>query len=289
MPEFRWRRLSPFAMPEPHAPSNRIAEFFDRRAEDYDREYHEETPGGYALRVRREIVFRMFDLDGGRVLDVGCGPAVMTQPVLERGAEYWGVDVSARMIEIGQARFANDARVHFAAGSATKLDFEAGFFDGVLCIGVIDSVPDPRQAVREMVRVLRPGGTLIVSVTNFCSPYAWWKNYVFYPLVSVWHRLRGALGDSTLKPGRIRSGSLRSLFTLAEAKRLFAAEGAPVCGTAGYYYNVLLSPLDEMTPGLALRITRNLEERRWPRPDWLAAGWILKARKPEEDSAPGSR
>lgn len=271
-------------MPEPTAPAGAertkvISEFFDRRADDYDREYHAETPGGYALRVRREIVFNLFDQPGGKVLDVGCGPGVMTQNVLDQGAQYWGVDASPRMIEIGQSRFEGRSDVHFAVGTAGEIVYPTGYFDAVLCIGVIDSVPDTTQAIREMLRVLKPGGTLVLAVTNLTSPYAWWKTYVFYPAVTAYQWLRAQLGDSSLDPGRIRSGGRRSLFTLSGAKAVLQQEGGEVLEAVGYHYNIFLSPLDELMPNLALRVTRKLEERQWPRPDGLALGWVLKVRK----------
>ena len=75
-------------------------EFFDQSSEEYYRSYEENSPGGYALRVRREKVLKLFDKPGGKVVDVGCGPAVMTQAMLERGCSFWGVDPSPRMIEI---------------------------------------------------------------------------------------------------------------------------------------------------------------------------------------------
>ena len=179
-----------------------IVEFFNRRAQDYHREYHEETPGGYALRIRQKKVMDLFDQPGGSVLDVRCGPGVLTQEILNR-----------------------------------------------------------------------------VSVTNLQSPYAWWKNYVFYPAVATWHSLRARMGSQNLKAGRSRSAKTRALFSRRRSHNMLQSEGAQVLETAGYYYNLFISALDELMPRSALAVTRGLEEGRWPKPDWAAAGFILKARK----------
>jgi ubiquinone/menaquinone biosynthesis C-methylase UbiE len=260
-------------------PKDPIVEFFNRRAADYDREYHDETPGGYALRMRRKKVLDLFDQPAGKVLDVGCGPGVMTQELLNRECTFWGVDPSSRMIEIARERFPENDGVHFDLGDALRLEQPTGFFDAVLCMGVIDSLKEPRQGIREMLRVLRPGGTLIVTVTNLQSPYAWWKNYVFYPAVTRWHSLRVRAGSNGLKAGRIRSGSTRALFSRRTSCEVLRSEGAEVLQVMGYYYNLFISPLDELMPRLALAATRRLEEGKWQKPDWTAAGFILKAKK----------
>jgi ubiquinone/menaquinone biosynthesis C-methylase UbiE len=256
-----------------------IVEFFDRRAADYDREYQDPTPGGYALRVRRRKVLDLFDRPDGKVLDVGCGPGVMTREMLERGCSFWGVDPSSEMIRISRERFGENERVHFQVGNAQELAYPDAFFDAVLCMGVIDSVFDRPKAVGEMLRVLKPGGTLILTFTNLNSPYAWWKNYVFYPAVTKWHRLRASVGDRTLRPGRMRTGNTRALYTSRAARQLLQSAGAQIVQSIGYYYNAFISPLDEIVPTLALTVTKKFEEGKWPAPEWLAAGFIVKARK----------
>src|SRR5260370_31301008 len=55
-----------------------------------------ETPGGFALRVRQRRVLELFDKAGGKVLDVGCGPAEVVQPLLSLGCQFWGVDPSPK-------------------------------------------------------------------------------------------------------------------------------------------------------------------------------------------------
>jgi ubiquinone/menaquinone biosynthesis C-methylase UbiE len=253
--------------------------FFDERAASYDREYDEPTPGGYALRVRREKVLNLFDQQGGRVLDVGCGPGVMAAEIAKRGCKFWGVDPSLNMLEIGRRRFLGNSRVHFLQGEATRLTFPDSSFDAVLCMGVIDAVGDRRRAIREMLRVLRPGGTLLITFTNLRSPYSWWKKFVFYPAVTRYHVLRGRgrkqNGRSSLPP----VAKQRAIYEKSAARDLLKTEGAEILRTDGYYFNVFLSPLDEWFPSLSLWVTKQLEEGRWPRPEWFAGGWIIKARK----------
>jgi len=257
-------------------------EFFDDRAEKYDRQYFADTPGGYALRTRRKKVLDLFDHPGGNVLDVGCGPGVMTEALLNVGCTFWGVDPSPRMIGIARNRFKEDNRVHFMSGDAMQLPFPDGFFDAAVCMGVIDALHDRRQAIREMLRVIKLGGTLIITFSNLLSPYAWWKLYVFYPLVCVWHQLCGKVDKFRSESSLGVQTKQRALFTERAAHSLLQSEGAAVISSVGYYYNIFLSPLDEIFPTPALWVTRRLEEGQSARSRWLAAGWIVKVRKSEK-------
>src|SRR5690242_10689732 len=83
-------------------------EFFDKVADYYAGQYSAETPGGYAARVRRRKVLALFDKPGGNVVDVGCGPAAMTESLLNLGCTFWGVDPSPRMLQIARRQFQED-------------------------------------------------------------------------------------------------------------------------------------------------------------------------------------
>src|SRR6266849_6677391 len=155
--------------------------FFGDKADEYARAYAEETPGGFALRMRRRRVLELFDKPGGRVLDVGCGPAEMVQPLLLLDCEVWGLDPSPRMIEICRTRFGEFKNVHLVKGEAGQISLPDAFFDAVLCMGVIDGLKNFSQVIGEILRVLKPDGTIIITFANRQSPYAQWKKYVSYP------------------------------------------------------------------------------------------------------------
>jgi ubiquinone/menaquinone biosynthesis C-methylase UbiE len=259
--------------------SDPVVEFFDRRAQDYDREYTHQTPGGHALRARRKKVMELFDQPHGKVVDVGCGPGAMAQEILQRGCSFWGVDPSQKMIDICRSRFPASQQIRFLPGDALELPLPDGFFDAALCMGVLDALRDRRQAVREMLRVLKPGGTLIVTFTNIRSPYAWWKNFAFYPAVTAWHQFRASLPGSGAKARGMKAPMPRALYSARAAHDLLRSEGAEVIQTAGYYYNLFISPLDEILPGTALAMTEKLERSAMAKPNWMAAGLIVKARK----------
>jgi hypothetical protein len=76
----------------------------------------------------------------------------------------------------------------------------------------------------------------------------------------------------------------RKLFSEAAAQQLLVSEGAGIVESVGYNYNILLSPFDEIRPAAALRVARRLEKSRTRMLRWLATGWLVKARKNEENN-----
>ena len=253
------------------------AVFFDQVAQDYASWYSARSPGGFALRVRRQKALELLGRARGKILDVGCGPGVMTHELLHRGWEFWGVDASPNMIEQCRKLFENRRRAHFTVADAAHLPFATGFFDVVISMGVIDRLRSPEAAIREMARVLRKDGTLIVAFANLLSPYAAWKAFVYYPLIGrlrpIYCRLTGRARPPSLP------SSLPKLYTVGSAKELVARYGAKVSQVAYYNSNLFLSPLDELFPRWALRLTEGLESSPRRYLTRLGAGFLLKAQK----------
>ncbi len=141
--------------------------------------------------VRNQLYRRVNLLRAERVLDVGCGTGVITEEMAARcKGQVIGVDIDAAMVEFAQARpfdtptglpstvlgtgRAGSAvgepvepqdrpgRAEYRVGDAHQLDFPDGHFDVVACHFLLMWVSNPTLAVREMARVTRPGGAVLV-------------------------------------------------------------------------------------------------------------------------------
>jgi SAM-dependent methyltransferase len=104
---------------------------------------------------------------GDRVLDVGCGVGRLMLRQARRGCRVTGLDLMRRDLLRARRLLATVSdRVELIEGDAGRLPFAAGSFDFVTCTETLEHVVDYRLALREVARVLRPGGRAAVSVPD---------------------------------------------------------------------------------------------------------------------------
>jgi SAM-dependent methyltransferase len=107
---------------------------------------------------------------GARWLDIGCGTGALTQTILTRAepAEVTGIDPSEQYVAYAR-RQVSDRRAGFRAGDAQALPVPDASRDAVVSGLVLNFVADPKLAVAEMMRVLRPGGTAAAYVWDYAG------------------------------------------------------------------------------------------------------------------------
>lgn len=128
-----------------------------------------------------------FDLlqlqDNDRILDMGCGEGrhAITAYML-KDVESVGVDLNMKDLQTTAERFGefvqpdNEARsLHLSVANGEHLPFENESFDKVICSEVLEHVPDYPAVLRELVRVLKTGGILAVSVPRFFPEWVCWQ------------------------------------------------------------------------------------------------------------------
>jgi SAM-dependent methyltransferase len=117
---------------------------------------------------------RLLDLAAGEtVLDVACGPGNTTRSlVAEVGADglVVGVDSSATMLAQAVRETSATDPVGYVRGDAADLPFEAATFDAVSCYGALYLMDEPFDSLRELIRVLKPGGRIAVLTTCARGP-----------------------------------------------------------------------------------------------------------------------
>lgn len=110
-----------------------------------------------------------------QVLEVGCGTGAMLRSLVHRNdfsGMAFGVDQSLHFIETAR-RFAQDEnvsdRIEFRVGDAHSLDFPSATFDAVIAHTLISHVTEPTTVLREMARVVRPGGIVVIFDGDYAS------------------------------------------------------------------------------------------------------------------------
>ncbi len=141
---------------------SRIRERFDEVSGDWDTfPAHIEPDDFEWLAIKRALP----PLAGMKVLDVGCGRGRFSRALTSEGAWVVGVDLSYRLTcaaaQLGDA--------DFLQGSITLLPFAAESFDAVVCVEVLEHVPNVPLALAEMARVLCRGGKAVIIDKSLCS------------------------------------------------------------------------------------------------------------------------
>jgi 2-polyprenyl-6-hydroxyphenyl methylase/3-demethylubiquinone-9 3-methyltransferase len=124
----------------------------------------------------RDQALARFGRDGGlrrpfeglRLLDIGCGGGLLSEPMARLGFDVTGVDASERNIGTASAHAAQAGlAITYRASTAEALEAEgAGPFDVILNMEVIEHVADPGEFLRTTARLLAPGGLMIVATLN---------------------------------------------------------------------------------------------------------------------------
>ncbi len=172
------------------------------------------------------------DVAGRAVLDLGCGDGKLAVRLAALGARVVGLDPDPAMLRAAAARaVAAGVAVDFTAGRARTLPFPDRRFDVVVAVTVLCFVPDAEAAFREIARVLRPGGAVVIGELGRWSLWA------------LRRRIRGWLGNPLWRAARFHTeGELRRLAEGAELE-VRAVRGAvfypPVAALA-----CAMAPLD---------------------------------------------
>jgi len=153
---------------------------------------------GQDPRWRRFLVSRIEAGPGEAVLDVATGTAAVAIELARRtGCDVTGVDQNAQMLAAGRARVEAArvrGRVKLVEGSAERLPFPDSSFDALTFTYLLRYVDDPAATLRELARVLRPGGTM--AALEFGLPRGGWR-----PLWEVYVRVGLPIAGRLISPG----------------------------------------------------------------------------------------
>ena len=128
---------------------------------------------------------------GRKVLEVGCGIGKDARFLTENGIDYTGIDYSFRTLQLAQQHFDFvGLPKRFTNADATTLPFADNTFGLAMSIGVIHHIPGTREAARELVRVVAPGGIVRVMFYNRNSYHYALVNCVVRPLIWLMLRVR---------------------------------------------------------------------------------------------------
>ena len=121
--------------------------------------------------------------EGSSVLDIGCGEGRHTIGLfVEKKINAFGFDLSLDDLNIARSRLddfstqnSSNSVCVFGVGDINNMPFQDGSYDSVICSEVLEHVPAPEESIKELIRVLKPGGVLALSVPRFLPEWICWQ------------------------------------------------------------------------------------------------------------------
>ncbi|MFO6451840.1 MULTISPECIES: demethylmenaquinone methyltransferase [unclassified Aeromicrobium] len=165
-----------------------VARMFDTVAARYDLT-NDVLSLGQDRRWRKKVVATVDPQRGERILDLAAGTGTSSAPFAEAGAHVVPCDFSIGMLEVGKQQFPG---LDFTAGDGMALPFADGVFDAVTISFGLRNIHDPLQGLRELLRVTRPGGRIVVCEfsTPTWKPFeALYSNYLMRALPPIARRV----------------------------------------------------------------------------------------------------
>jgi SAM-dependent methyltransferase len=156
---------------------------------------------------------------GGRLLDVGCGDGAFTRVLANGFREVVGIDVQEPHLQRFREAVNGEARFKILNMSASAMDLAADTFDTIITIETLEHVPELAAAAREICRVLRPGGELLITVPNRWFPF---ENHGLR--IGSWEK-HGRIPLLPYLPWLHRRWSLARVFRVRDLDSLFVPQG----------------------------------------------------------------
>ncbi|MEV5982599.1 class I SAM-dependent methyltransferase [Streptomyces sp. NPDC052114] len=247
-------------------------------AADYAASYQGSGPAERYFSSRLHAVGEILDsCPGGDLLDVGCGPGMFVRRVLDtRPGDFriTAVDRAPAMIAEVSGRTA-DAEVAKVVGEAEALPFPEASFDVVVAMGLLEYC-DASVVLRELERVVRRGGLVLVTMLNPLSPYRLFEWGVYWPLLRLLGHVEGLLG----RPPERRHGAPKSGIRALSSRRLrrrMRESGLIPVDVVHYDLTPCVPPFDRLVSRWTRRHERPADTASQGRCRWPGTAYVVAA------------
>jgi ubiquinone/menaquinone biosynthesis C-methylase UbiE len=178
-----------------------VHELFTKTVDDWARFYQDPKPATLTaqnLVSRRRFAIEMIEArlePGSKILDVGCGTGHLAAELAKRGYQAWGTDIAEAMVHYAREHYDPD---RFQVGDIERIPFPDNTFDGIVCLGVMEYLRSDEPALREMWRVLKPGGHAVITTPSAICPFFYMDRglvrlrFLLRPLIRTMRRLIGS-------------------------------------------------------------------------------------------------
>jgi len=230
----------------------KVIRFFDECAATYyKKRYIESTLEAHNFCTRKNLVLNMLKKNNWRILNIGCGPGVMSKELSQKGYNLVELDISKKMVKEAikkskQLKIKNMPL--FFVGDIENLCFLDSQFDAIICLGTLQLVND-KKAIKEMYRVLKPGGTIIIAVPTKRVISSFLK-IIINPLKPLIYKI--------IKRERIITNFKNKGYNPWQLDILFAKNGFKKVDY--FYHHFVFFPIDELFPSFSIKFDKKIRK-----------------------------
>jgi 2-polyprenyl-3-methyl-5-hydroxy-6-metoxy-1,4-benzoquinol methylase len=250
-----------------------VKKFHDLESAYYtDKRYNDRTCEGLSYLTRKSILLESIaGMPAGRLLDIGCGPGILTSELLSGGREVFSVDLSRRMLINAQASIHEDPnRKHaeFSNCEAAQICFRDESFAVVLCIGVMSYTEDYIAVMRDIYRILNGRGTTVVQIDRIACPL------LYMILIPVYRWLKSKFTGKQYNEMEFKDNVFNYKRFLSDMGRIgYGIERID-------YYDFRVPFIDIILPNLCVKLGKRLfYHRKMKFIRWLSHGMLISLKK----------
>ncbi len=264
--------------------SNEMAKFWTHEAPTYESQRHGKA--AYPMQeIRLSYILDLLGDEPKKHLDVGCGPGYMLIPLIKKGWDVTGTDISDEMLERARKNIeeagCDVSKAPLSKGNIEDLKFEDNSFDSIVCEGVVEYLKDDTKALSELQRVLKPGGVLVITIRNRLCLFRLWdalkpaRSAIKAGLARI-----GLCGGKAYLDKPFRDGIWFKKHTPFAFNRSLKRHGFSREDQRYFHYYVLPAPLEYALGRVGTRLAVSMERlAKNSISAFLASGCILKATK----------
>lgn len=161
-------------------------DLFNKKASQWAASYFGSNFRAHNFQARKEKVLSLLGVDGaGRYLDAGCGTGDFLQALSGCNRQIYAFDGAHRMVREAQRQYEGENNIHVFTADVEHIPVRDNFFNGIICVGVLEYMLEDNTTLKELYRVLKDNGTLVITVPNKLSPFILLDQLIMYGLKSL--------------------------------------------------------------------------------------------------------
>ena len=266
----------------------KVKNYYNEVADEYNDMFYVRKDEYPPLKYRHKYMFNMISEEiinqECKILDIGCGPGEMCIDLAKKYNDIYGVDISEEMIRIAKKKTENldiKGSITYEVGDIENLNYEDSFFDAIICSGVVEYLHNDENWGKELKRILKPNGILIINVTN---KYA--IRRLTLPIINYFKRLKVVYNLLNCIKTRILKKEKLNRFPFIprdHAPRKFdkflLEKGFKKISHNYFDFSIFPYPIDTLLNFILLPIRKKMEKYSSNNAKYWGNGYIVKCRK----------